>query len=124
MVAYLFSVAFQCNFATACNPYQKLRFNSTKKGGVGLNVTNLMTLRQCLLFLIGRKRTRTHLNADVRWASAHSRRAGNDTLFSSSPVTRAISSTHNGFKLWTLDFLSLWVLTAGTEFALQNPCLL
>lgn len=27
-VASPFSVAFQCNFATACNPYQKLRYNS------------------------------------------------------------------------------------------------
>ena len=30
-VAYTSWVAFQCNFATQCNPYQKLRYNSKKK---------------------------------------------------------------------------------------------
>ena len=29
-VSFPFAVAFQCNFATQCNPYQKLRYNSNK----------------------------------------------------------------------------------------------
>ena len=36
----------------------------------------------------------------------------------SSPVTRTISSVHNGFELWTLDFLFGWF-----GFWCQNPML-
>ena len=34
-VASQFPVAFGCNFATACNPYQNLRNNSSKKTTLG-----------------------------------------------------------------------------------------
>ena len=76
--------------------------------------------------------TRTHLNADVRWTSACRQLDGGNTIIffprkeerkcKSCPVVRTISSVHNGFALWTLDFLFQQIRPDETEFSLQIPC--